>query len=344
MSWTAIAVRRRRARRATTFVLAVLGLATAAGPAVADLAGRLGWPVACEAGRDCWITVHQDLEPGPGARDFACTAMTSDGHDGTDIAIRDLPAMQEGVVVLAAAGGTVRAIRDGMADVSVRETGLSAVGDRACGNGVAIDHGDGWETQYCHLRQGSVAVRSGDRVGAGQRLGLVGMSGLSEYPHLHFSVRHHDRHIDPFRGRGADPACGATASALWQAPIMARLPSPRGAVFNAGFASDTPTQDAAQTSLARRPELGRDRPLIVWGHVFNVDVGDVITLRLATADGTTIAEDSHRVERRQVRLLRFTGRRPPPGGWPAGAYTGIVTIDSAALARPGRIEVAAEMP
>ena len=67
--------------------------------------------------------------------------------------------------------------------------------DRNCGNGVVIRHADGWETQYCHLRRGSVQVAEGDRVEAGEPLGLVGMSGEANFPHVHLSVRRDgDRH------------------------------------------------------------------------------------------------------------------------------------------------------
>ena len=46
-------------------------------------------------------------------------------------------------------------------------------GSSAGGNGVVIDHGGGWISQYSHLRSGSVRVHPGDRVSAGQPLGLV---------------------------------------------------------------------------------------------------------------------------------------------------------------------------
>lgn len=69
--------------------------------------------------------------------------------------IRDRRAMEEGAVVVAAAPGRVRGVRDGVSDASVRDTGTEAVKDRECGNGVLIEHGDGWETQYCHLQRAS---------------------------------------------------------------------------------------------------------------------------------------------------------------------------------------------
>jgi len=56
------------------------------------------------------------------------------------------------------------------------------------GNAVVIDHGNGEFSHYAHLRPGSVSVRVGDRVLAGQEIGLLGSSGNSTEPHLHFQV------------------------------------------------------------------------------------------------------------------------------------------------------------
>ncbi len=201
--------------------LAALALAIVAAGALAQPALQL--PLRCQPGQDCWISNHVDLDPGRGARDYACGVLTYDGHNGTDLALRDLQAMREGVAVLAAAGGVVRAVRDGTADASVRETGDDKVRERECGNGLRIDHGDGWETQYCHLQRGSLRVRRGERVELGQTLGLVGLSGLTEYPHLHFTLRRHLGVLDPFRGSDA-PGCGVGGDPLGDAATLARIP------------------------------------------------------------------------------------------------------------------------
>jgi len=57
---------------------------------------------------------------------------------------------------------------------------------KECGNGVVITHGDGYETQLCHLKQASIIVQKGDQVKKGDILGFVGTSGASEFPHVHF--------------------------------------------------------------------------------------------------------------------------------------------------------------
>ncbi len=64
-----------------------------------------------------------------------------------------------------------------------------AGGGRAVGGSqVMIDHGNGEYSFYAHLKPGSVRVREGEKVDAGAQLGLLGSSGNSTEPHLHFQV------------------------------------------------------------------------------------------------------------------------------------------------------------
>ncbi|HEU0014282.1 MAG TPA: M23 family metallopeptidase [Longimicrobium sp.] len=57
------------------------------------------------------------------------------------------------------------------------------------GNHVILDHGEGEFSLLAHLRQGSVAVRAGERVAAGQKLGECGNSGNTSEPHLHYHLQ-----------------------------------------------------------------------------------------------------------------------------------------------------------
>ena len=71
------------------------------------------------------------------------------------------------------------------------------------GLAVMIDHGAGWVTLYGHLDRVDVTV--GDRVRAGQRVGLSGNTGISTAPHLHFEVRRFGRSRDPVPLLGGFP-------------------------------------------------------------------------------------------------------------------------------------------
>lgn len=65
----------------------------------------------------------------------------------------------------------------------------------AYGRQVDVDHGDGVVTRYAHASK--LLVRAGDIVKRGQRIALVGSSGRSTGPHLHFEVRVEDQAFDP---------------------------------------------------------------------------------------------------------------------------------------------------
>jgi murein DD-endopeptidase MepM/ murein hydrolase activator NlpD len=63
------------------------------------------------------------------------------------------------------------------------------------GNYVKIDHGDDLHTLYAHMSE--VTVAAGDEVAVGELIGLVGSTGVSTGPHLHFEVRQAGEHRDP---------------------------------------------------------------------------------------------------------------------------------------------------
>ena len=60
-----------------------------------------------------------------------------------------------------------------------------------------LDHGGGLRTRYLHLERGTVAVRAGDRVAPGDRLGYMGKSGRATGEHLHFELLRDGVPADP---------------------------------------------------------------------------------------------------------------------------------------------------
>lgn len=299
-------------------------LATASGAAALELA----WPLRCRAGVDCWIAHHVDHAAGPGLRDHACGTLTYDGHDGVDVAIPDLAAMARGVEVLAAADGVVRATRDGEPDRRVEERGLAAVAGRECGNGVLLEHGEGWQTQYCHLLAGSVAVVPGARVPAGTLLGRVGLSGLTSFPHLHFEVRRQGREIDPFTGGpiGA-AACGAAAGGLWRPEVAAGLPYVAIPLSGLGVAPREPERAELDRGEHRTASLPLGSPaLVVWARGFGLRRGDQWRLQLVAPDGRAVVDRTFEQDRDQAFAIRWAGRRKPAEGWPAGTWRARVEV------------------
>lgn len=291
-------------------------------PAVAETLS-LQLPLDCDVVKTCHVQNHFDHDGGPGFRDYACGPLGYDGHDGVDIRLPNLASMRQGVAVVAAAPGVVRAVRDGMEDTSVREIGRDAIKGREAGNGVVISHGEGWETQYSHLRKGSVRVKRGDHVQAGQVLGLVGLSGNTEFPHLHFSVRYQGRSVDPFAGLGRNEQCGIGNRPLWSAQALEMLAYRPTGLLQSGFAPQAPQLKDVEQGEHAATEFGRDAPaLTFWVEVYGPQEGDQGLLQLLGPDGSVLAEDKEAFTKNKARWFGYVGKKRPKGNWPAGAYRG----------------------
>ncbi len=301
---------------------ALIGFVLLVAPAAAlaqEQEPRFAWPVACTLGKDCFIQNYVDADPSPGRADFHCGPLTYDGHDGTDIRLLDLATMQRGVDVLAAADGTVLRVRDGQPDVSVDERGKAAVEGIQAGNGAIIDHGNGWQTLYAHMKRGSLKVKPGEVVKAGQPLGQIGLSGDTEFPHLHISILKGEQRIDPFTDEPPGAGCTTTGHSMWAIDV----PYIQTGLLIAGFA--TGPADANAARLGRYADLKGDRqaPLVMWAESFGVQAGDLQTVTIAAPDGTLAFQDQKPLASSKINWFAFAGKRAPKdGGWKPGTYTG----------------------
>ena len=307
-------------------------------PAAAG-AFELGLPVDCRLGETCFIQHYPDHDPGPGAQDHTCGSLTYDGHDGTDIALPSLAAMRAGVAVLAAAPGVVRGMRDGRPDIRVSDPAAPPLDGLDCGNGVAIQHEGGYETQYCHLKQGSLRVKPGDRVEVGTSLGEVGLSGNTEFPHLHLTLRRNGVAVDP---AAPEPqGCGLPGADrspdLWQTD----LPPPTGGLIAAGFAPQVPEFAEINEGMVPQP-TAQSGGMVLWAHLYGTRAGDVLALDLQGPEGRIIA-DRLTLERTQAQSFRAIGKRLRAARWPAGTYQGTATLTRGG-AEIGQIEARLSLP
>jgi murein DD-endopeptidase MepM/ murein hydrolase activator NlpD len=93
----------------------------------------------------------------------------------------------DGVDIAAKLGSPIKAIADGV---------VSFAGEKAnYGRTIEITHGSGLVTRYAHTL--SLLVKVGDKVARGDVIGLVGTSGRSTGPHLHFEVLKDDKAVNP---------------------------------------------------------------------------------------------------------------------------------------------------
>jgi hypothetical protein len=277
-------------------------------------------PVDCTLGQTCFIQQYVDRDPGNAARDFTCGALSYDGHKGTDFGLPSLAAMRAGVDVLAAAPGVVIGTRDGMPDTGYSKDTAAAIEGKECGNGVVIDNGDGWQTQYCHLKSGSVRVRRNDVIKAGQVLGQVGLSGKTQFPHVHLSVRKNGAVVDPFSSVAAD-TCGGAVESLWDVAPEYRP----GGTLNAGFSTRVPSFAEVKDGPAPAPLSVMDEALVLWVYAYGSQPGDILQLTISGPAGIVLSKDVT-LEKTQAQYFRAVGKRRPGAGFAPGTYNGQIRL------------------
>lgn len=96
--------------------------------------------------------------------------------------------MHTGMDFTAPTGTEIYATGDGKVSAVIHSS-------RGYGNTVIIDHGFGYKTLYAH--QSKILVKNGQKVKRGEVIGLVGNTGMSMAPHLHYEVRKNDEPINP---------------------------------------------------------------------------------------------------------------------------------------------------
>jgi len=166
---------------------------------------QLSMPTSIDDYSKLYVTAYYDHG---GTTDWNCGTKTYSGHGGTDFGGGSWSGMYEGRDITAAAAGIVHAVNDGVDDTC--STG-NCGGGGGYGNYVQINQYDGYRTTYAHLRTWSVAVVVGQIVECGDLLGLMGSSGNSTGPHLHFDIRVPGQtRFDPFAG-----PCSPTPESFW---------------------------------------------------------------------------------------------------------------------------------
>ncbi len=315
-------------------MLVILSVLVVSLASATDLAHRLpsldpfelGLPLECRLGETCWVANYVDVDPATTAHDFRCHARTYQGHDGTDFAIRDLSVMAAGVPVRASAPGVVRSVRDGMADVALTDAlSRERIAGRECGNGVVLDHEQGWQTQYCHVRRGTVRVKRGERVAHGQELGLVGLSGQTEFPHVHVTVRHQGQVIDPFTGQSSIAGCGRGGTSMWHTDQPVSYEP--FALYHAGVAGSSPQIDAIRAGkIEDPPPSATSAALVLWVDILGVEAGDRLRFHLTGPDGVVVLDHVTAIAKTQARHFAFAGARRNADLWTPGTYRGEITL------------------
>ncbi len=197
------------------------------------------YPVAGVLGTDLNIPYFVDLDSTAGERDFNCTDYTFDGHAGHDPYIRSFREQEIGVPVFAPLDGLVLQTHDGEPDQNT----VAVPGTPA--NYVVISHQPGHTTEYFHLKRGSISVTPGQRITAGTQIAMVGSSGWSAAPHVHFETRVDGVPVEPLSG-----PCRAGDHLFVDPPAASIAPVVIGAAFSTDSFSKyriAPFDDAPRT-------------------------------------------------------------------------------------------------
>ena len=248
------------------------------------------WPVQKSAAtefNDVWAIsnyVDHDTAYPDKLQDYNCgtrTYDTDDGynHQGTDIFTWPFSWYQQEndiAEVVAAAPGKIVYKNDGQFDMSCDFNNNNW-------NAIYLEHSDGSRTWYGHLKKNSVTTKNvGDDVVAGEYIGIVGSSGNSTGPHLHFEV--YDAAgllIDPFNGN-----CN-NITTWWQDQPDYSDPNINAVLtHNAAPNFNNPCPQVENTNLANK--FLPNTEVFLAGYFKDQQAGTTVFLRLYYPNGSNI--------------------------------------------------------
>lgn len=288
----------------------------------------LDWPVDCEFGKDCWIYNYVDMIPDDGiATDRFCGARSYDGHKGTDIGVLTVQEMERGVDVIAPADGVVKKTRDGDNDSLKSEEEIEEIKAqrKECGNAILIDHGDGLETIYCHLKKNSITVKPNTKVKAGDKIAQIGLSGMTEFPHLHFGVLVNGEIIDPFTYKTNTQECGASTKGIWSKDIQ---DSNQRLILNSGGFTDQVIgiKDVYDEGSVKNTLPQSSNILLFWFSYLGAIKGDSIKIEILDPNLKSFASQEIIQDKTRAQQFYYTGKKISADPLQAGVYIGKVTI------------------
>jgi len=216
-------------------------------------------------GIDYFIDYYVDHDFGVEIRDAFCGKKALNGHMGTDFVLRSFKTMDSGINVYAISDGVVSKVSDGDFDRNKRWLGWSK------GNEIEIIDANKYHISYTHLKKGSVRLRLGDTIKAGQAIAQVGSSGNSNIPHLHLEIQDtENKFIDPFSGK-----CHIAQQVGWLAQ-----PAYDTALYviNTGFAHFVPSYDSLVEHITESDTfyIAQDSIVCFWAQLHGVVYGSDI--------------------------------------------------------------------
>lgn len=273
---------------------------------------ELQFPVSCQIMGDCWVTNLVDLRGNNNQNeDYMCGKKSTNNSNSTHISLRNPSQTSRNYAVIAAEDGIIKTARN--------------VGG-FCGYRIVIDHGNGWETSYCHLKPKTIIVNEGDAVKQGQIIGALGMSGQANWPHLSFAVIRNGMIFDPYSGRSNIEGCTTTnLSPLWKDNISP--PYEPAHLTGIGFTIGYPTDPQIIHGMDPAAEISsKTTQIALWGMMMNILKGDDIHMQILNPYGE-IYNETHIIAKanRDYYPIYYSVNRKNML-WDLGHYIGKITI------------------
>lgn len=207
---------------------------------------------------------------------FDGTDWAYDGHGGQDAGPTSFIHQNVGIPIYAVTDGVVFLTIDGHPDMNTSAEGQPS-------NLVVIDHGNGHGTFYFHLKKDSVSVSEGQVVKAGQQIGLLGSSGNSTGPHLHFARWENLYPTEPNAGPGRPGPSGWTN----QVPLPTETYIREFGFSTVDIGGTIPNQ---LVPTSPQVPFGVVAPIYFWVYIGVLPGGSTWKFEIITPDGTPTGE------------------------------------------------------
>ena len=179
---------------------------------------------------------------------------------------------------------------------------------------------DIWEKYAAVLVDYSTKVKKGDFVTSGQTIGQIGLSGLTEFPHLHINVQQGDKFFDPFTGR--ERYTVGSKNSLWNANVYQQLIYKPLIIYNVGVSDEIPKLLDIRNEKYKTERISFfSNMMIFWVDMFHVETNDVINIVVKNPDGNIFLNKKIVFDKSNAKKLFYVGKRKPSNGFSKGRYT-----------------------